>query len=73
METQTSYISAGDTMLQQALESAELLLNYATEHGLDIKKEWVATVIQAKRHAETRKWTLDEEIEFWMVYKNSQS
>ena len=67
--TENSIKNGISEMLSTAVFNAELLLNYATEHGLDIEKEWVGVLINAKRCEESREWDADTEINFWMAYK----
>lgn len=57
-------------LLNNAVEHAELLLSYATEHGLEIDREWVSSIIESKRLKENKHWTVDSEIKFWMAYKS---
>lgn len=56
-------------MLSNAVENAELLLNYSTESGLDIREDWVEIIIEAKRCNEKNAWNTTSEIKFWMAYK----
>lgn len=56
--------------LKEAILSSELLLVYASEHGLDIEKEQVRIIINAKEAYEKEEWNKDVEVEFWLVYKN---
>ncbi len=56
-------------MLSESVFNAKLLLNYATEHGLEIEEEWIAILIDAKQCDATNKWEPNLEIKFWMAYK----
>lgn len=58
-----------ESMLHEALENAELLLNYATEHGFEIQKDWIQIIIKSKKCEKEDTWTTEDEIEFWMAYK----
>lgn len=71
MDSDSNIENFSDTsfMLANAVENAELLLNYATETGLDIREDWVETFIAAKRCKEKSKWDTQTEIKFWMAYK----
>ncbi len=69
MNTETVSNTAKTRMLSEALDNAELLMNYATEHGLDIQKPWIETVINAKKCEKNNSWTTEDEIEFWIAYK----
>ncbi len=53
-----------------AVSNSELLLNYATEHGLDIGENTITTIIKAKRSQENNNWDTETEIKFWIAYKN---
>ena len=57
-------------LLSSAVENSELLLNFATETGLDIREDWVETLIAAKQCNEKNVWDNEIEIKFWMAYKN---
>ncbi len=71
METNSENNSsrAASSMLSDAVYNAELLLNYSTEHGLDIQQDWIATIIAAKKCEESNSWDTETEINFWMAYK----
>jgi hypothetical protein len=56
-------------MLSNAVENSELILNYATESGLEIREDWVETIIAAKRCDDKKIWDTATEIKFWMAYK----
>ncbi len=56
--------------LIDAVANSELLIVYAAEHGLDIQKEHLKVVIEAKEAYENDAWNKEIEIEFWIVYKN---
>lgn len=56
-------------MLSEAVSRSEIILNYATEKGLEIQPDWVALIIKAKRCEETNSWDTETEINFWMAYK----
>lgn len=56
--------------ISDALKNAELLLEYSAKSGLDVKEEWVAVIIAARRAERYADWTSDLEIKFWVVYKN---
>ena len=56
--------------LVDALKNSDLLLVHAAEYGLDIEKEHIKILTQAKQAFANDMWTLEIEIEFWMVYKN---
>jgi len=53
-----------------AIANSELLIVYSTEHGLDILKEQLKVITDAKEAYENNEWNKEIEIEFWMVYKN---
>ncbi len=55
--------------LANALNNSELLLVHSTEYGLDIEKEHIKVLTDAKEAYENEQWTKEVEIEFWMVYK----
>jgi len=56
--------------LKDAILSSEMLLIYAAEQGLDIEKEQVKIITDAKEGFENETWTKEIEVEFWLVYKN---
>jgi len=64
----TEKFTASDIVIT-ALHNSELLLSHATEHGLDIDKELVKTLIDAKYHFENSSWNRTIEIEFWIAFK----
>ena len=55
--------------VKNAIENSELLLVHATEYGLDITKEQIGVLSDAKQALENNDWTKEIEIEFWMIYK----
>lgn len=59
----------GTEFVSDALRNAEMLLEYASKSGLDVEKDWVATIINARRAERYSDWTAELEIRFWMVYK----
>lgn len=52
-----------------ALANAELLLVHTTEYGLEIKKEQIQVLTQAKEAYDNDEWTKEVEVEFWLVFK----
>ena len=56
--------------LTEALKNSELLLVHSTEYGLDIEKNDIKILTEAKEAFENKLWTKEIEIEFWLVYKN---
>jgi len=56
-------------LLRDALKNAELILAYAAERGLDIKKSDIKTLVEAKIWEEKSEWNSEREIEFWVTYK----
>ena len=56
--------------LIEALNNSELLLVHSTEYGLEIKKDDIKILTDAKEAFENEMWTKEIEIEFWIVYKN---
>jgi hypothetical protein len=60
----------GTEFVGEALSNAEMLLEYAAKSGLDIKEDWISTVINARRAERYSDWTAELEIKFWSVYKN---
>ncbi len=55
--------------LARALANSELLLVHSTEYGLEIEKEHIKVLTDAKEAYENDQWTKEIEIEFWLVYK----
>ncbi len=68
-KSENNYSRSASFMLSEAVYNAELLLNYSTEHGLDIQHDWIATIIAAKKCEENNSWDTETEISFWMAYK----
>ncbi len=63
------YLQSTD-LLSGAIDNAEMLLNHAASHGLEISKETVAAIIAAKNIELEKKWNADTEINFWLAYKS---
>ncbi|MEA2043471.1 MAG: hypothetical protein U9N85_13100 [Bacteroidota bacterium] len=61
---------SGTAFLTEAVRNSELLLEYATKKGLDVKQDWIATVIKSGRASRADDWTTELEIDFWLVYRN---
>ena len=58
------------TALLEALKNSDLILVHAAESGLELKKEDIRILTESKQALAHEEWTIEIEIEFWMVYKN---
>ncbi len=69
MNENTSNNINSTELLRQALINAEIILAHATDHGIDVNKEHIKTIVEAKKLEELKQWTMEAEIEFWLAYK----
>ncbi len=61
--------NSNSLFLKRAVNDAQLMLAFATEHGLSIDDRLVEMVVQAKNWELNNEWTVEREIEFWSSYK----
>jgi len=54
--------------LDEAVQSAQLLLSHASEKGMDVEKEIITTLVQSKHLHETGSWNPETETEFWLAF-----
>jgi hypothetical protein len=53
---------------KECLAEAQMLLTYAAQHGLEIDKNIVSTLVSAAHQAESGNWDAELETEFWMAF-----
>ncbi len=63
----TKYLAS--KALIQALANSELMLVHSTEYGLDIEREELKILTEAKEAFDNDLWSKEIEVEFWLVYK----
>lgn len=56
-------------LLISSIKRSELLLAYATEHGIEVNREQVQIITEAKYAFDNNDWTIELEIDFWIAYK----
>jgi hypothetical protein len=69
-EIKNQQYQKGTEFVGEAVSNAEMLLEFAAKSGLDVKEDWISTVISARRAERYSDWTAELEIKFWTVYKN---
>ncbi|MCQ2974539.1 MAG: DUF2157 domain-containing protein [Bacteroidales bacterium] len=68
-ETRTKNCFTPSDSILASVSNAEIMLTYITEHGIDIKKEYVETVINSKYLCEQNQWSPEVEVDMRIVYK----
>lgn len=62
------YTTATD-QIQADVNNASSMLSFIVNRGIDIKKELIESVVNAKNQLAHNKWNQNTEIEFYMTYK----
>ena len=73
METEkkvTQHIFEGTQLLKEALQNAEMLLSHASEHGIEVERKHIETIIRAKQLDDNNRWYEEAEINFWTSYEH---
>ncbi len=62
--------STPSAIIQQAVKDSQLLITYAAQHRLNLDRDTVTTLIDAKNALQQDSWSAKQEVAFWQAFTN---